>query len=1206
MINYLQKLVCIKKHPLNRSLSCVLFFLCFFNFGSFHLNAQNTAINIPEDQTISIDQVFQLIKQQESEFTFIYQEDLFKNQPKIHLTKGTVNIKNLLNTIFRNKDFIVEFNNKTITIYKKKNTTQQLTLKGTVFDLKTKEPIIGASVYLKKTQRGVSTDFDGQFTLKATTGDTLVITHISYETKEITIEDTQTTDLQFYLASKSFVLDEINIISDGYQKVSKERITGAVSTIDKQLFDQRINTNIVAKLEGLSTGLLFSSNGFDDEKKISIRGRSTIFSNDQPLIILDGFPIEGDIDDINPNDIETINILKDAAAASIWGARASNGVIVLTSKKGKFNQKTKVSYRSNASFQAKPDYSGYLPLISSPDFINIQKQLFDTGVLDGLLDRDKTNPIPAAIKLFLGVRDGSLSQAQADAQLAKLGSYDILKDYEQYLLRPNISIQNNISFEGGGEKHNYLISIGHDKNIESLMGDDNSRITLNTINTLKLNDKLTANLGLYITKGRDVNNGYRGNSGFSLISGADPFNTANRAALPYDRLIDDDGNPANIERVRPSSIEGLEEMGYLNFNFKPIEEQKLNDNITEEFSSRLRLGLNYKINTALNADIKLGWEQNSRLTTNRSDQNTYETRELINLFTVANSDGILKYGLPLGDFLTKTNTTLNAYTVRSQLNYNQQFQNYKHNITALIGVEVRETNEDRYAITRLGYNKDNLTFAPYDGASLLPTRNGLRLSISRFLNEQFNSNEKHRYISTFANASYTYLEKYTLSGSLRSDASDFFGVDENQRFNPFWSAGIGWKLHNEAFLKSQTWINQFNLRSTVGINGNINRSATALPTANISSFSNAVAQVPYATIISPENKNLTWEKTFQYNIGLDFKIFNRISGSLEYYGKNITDLFGPRNVSPTTGFAIYNANVAEMKTNGFEVDIRSDNIETKSFSWKSNLLFSYANEKVTKAQNKPDLFQILNTDKDVGSSYGPRNSYFPIEGKPLFGVYAFEWKELNSNGDVVLNAPNGTEIISPSPTQLREIYTNPNNFLFLGRVNAPFFGRLGNTFSYKKLSLTANIGFKFGHVYRAQNLDYGSYYSSSSFGGGRPSKLVTSRWKSPGDEFKTRIPLLSGNIERDINNSYAYSYSNINVKDASHIRLTDILIKYSFDSSELKRLPINNLDVYIQADNLGILWRANKDGVDPDYVPTSYSRFVPPSRSFAIGLKCSF
>ena len=140
-------------------------------------------------------------------------------------------------------------------------------------------------------------------------------------------------------------------------------------------------------------------------------------------------------------------------------------------------------------------------------------------------------------------------------------------------------------------------------------------------------------------------------------------------------------------------------MGYLNFNFKPIEEQKLNDNITEEFSSRLRLGLNYKINTALNADIKLGWEQNSRLTTNRSDQNTYETRELINLFTVANSDGILKYGLPLGDFLTKTNTTLNAYTVRSQLNYNQQFQNYKHNITALIGVEVRETNEDRYVIS---------------------------------------------------------------------------------------------------------------------------------------------------------------------------------------------------------------------------------------------------------------------------------------------------------------------------------------------------------------------------------------------------------------------------------------------------------------------------------------------------------------------------
>jgi len=1206
MIINLQKLVYMEEHHLlNRSLICILFFLCVFS-GSLQLNAQNTTINIPKDEYISIDEVFQLIKQQESDFAFIYQADLFKNQPKVRLEKGTVNIEDLLSTIFKNRNFKVEFNNKTVTISKVKP-LQQLMIKGTVFDLKTKEVIIGASAYFKKNKRGVSVDFNGGFTLTANAGDVLVFSHINYETKEITI-DKEITDLQIFLIPKSFILDEITLISDGYQKISKERITGAVSTIDKQLFDQRINTNIVDKLDGLSTGLLFSSNSFDGEQKISIRGRSTIFSNDKPLIILDGFPIEGDINDINPNDIENINILKDAAAASIWGARASNGVIVLTSKKGKFNEKTNITYRTNVSIQSKPDYSGYLPVISTPDYINIQKQLFDLGILDEQLNRGLNNPIPAAVKLFLGVRNGTLTQTQADTQLAKLGTYDVLKDYEQYFLRSEISIQNNLSIQGGGEKNNYLISLGYDKTTESLVGDENTRITLNTINTLKLNDKFTANLGLYLTKGKDVNNGYRGDFGYSIISGANPFGSVNRAAHPYDRLVDDNGNPANIERDRSSSIQGLEDQGYLSFDFKPIEERKLNDNIAEEFSTRLRLGLNYNINALLNADIKLGWEQNNSLTTNRSDQNSYSIRNLINLFTVPDSNGILRRGIPLGDFYTKINSSIDAYTLRSQLNYEQQFQDFKHNITALAGFEIRETNEERYTITRIGYNKDNLTFAPYDGAALLPTRNGGRLSISRILGEQeqFNSFIKHRYISTFANASYTYLQKYTLSGSLRSDASDFFGVNENQRFNPFWSVGLGWKLHKEQFLESHDWINQLNLRSTVGVNGNINRAATALPTASVSGVSNGYVQVPYATILSPENKNLTWERTFQYNIGLDFKLFNRISGNLEYYKKNTTDVFGQKRINPTSGFINFNANVAETSTNGFEVDISAVNIQTNSFNWTTNLLFSYANDKVTKSENRQSLYNILNTDKDVGSVFDPRNVYFPIEGKPLFGVYAFDWKGLNSNGDAVLAAPNGTEIIAPTIDQLDILYTSPSNLLYLGRVNAPYFGRFGNTFTYKNISLTANIGFKLGHVYRAQRLNYDFHYLNSSFGAGRPSRDIANRWRAPGDENKTNIPRFSGNRGQDSGNSYAYSFSNINVKDASHVRLNDILINYFFEAKQLRKFPINNLDIYFNANNIGILWRANKDGVDPDYVPTSYSLFVPPNRFFALGLKCSF
>ena len=1170
-----------------------IFLLCttVFSLTPKHLISQNAKIVIEEDKTATVDEVFDIIRAQTNEYMFIYHTDLFKDFPNVELKQGTIRLNKLLEQCLSSRDLnIVLTENNTILI-KDVKTIQQQQISGKVTD-EAGLPVPGATVLIKGTTTGTATNINGDYSIRAPNPENvLVFSSLGFQTQEVKVGIRTT--INVILSESSLELDEVLVVSDGYQEIPRERATGAISTIDKKLIDQRIETNIISKLEGLSPGLIFNTNSFTDEPKLSIRGRSTIFSEDQPLIVVNGYPIEGDINDINPNDVESINVLKDAAAASIWGARSSNGVIVITTKMGKYNQDLKVEYRSNITIQEKPDLS-YLQYMSTADFIEAQEILYDAGeywYLD-FIDFFPEIVVPDALQTFVDRDNGLISPEQAQNQLNTLGQYDNIDEYSEYFLRNEFRNQHSLSFSGGSEKSRYFASLGYDKGLNNLIQDENERITLNLNNTFKISNKLSADIAANLSHTKDINNGYSsGTQSFDFVTVANPGGGSNSSPMPYDRIFDDNGNALNIARIGPAAAEDLESQGYLSFDYKPGEEWKYNDNVSKQWSTRIQLGLNYDFTDALKAQVKYSLERNTGENRNRVDQRKFEVRSLINRFTtIDDTTGELTRNIPLGDILYTNNFSLNSYTLRGQLNYNKKINNGEHQIDAILGTEIRETKSESSFQTRLGYNDNTLSYATVNLIGV-PNRNGGTSNLN-FPSDLFFT--KHRFISHFANASYTFKEKYTISGSGRTDESDLFGVKRNQRLNPFWSVGLGWKMDKENFIAAD-WINNLKLRATYGVNGNINRGATAFITAQFFNNSNTLINtIPFADITNPQNDNLTWEESYQLDLGLDFTLFNnRISGSFDYYKKDISNLFADINVAQSSGFDSFKTNAAEMKASGFEVALNTKNIDKSNFKWNTTVFFTYATDKITKIDFEPEIFDIFSIDRDFPELYTP------FEDSPLFGVYAYKWDGLDDQGNARIFLPDGTP--SDDPFESIRAYTEKEHFEYMGRVNAPYFGRIGNTLQYKNLSLTANISYKFGHVYRKPEL-----FFSGVLDGNRGHESFSERWQEPGDENTTDIPSFTTDTFQNFFNEWFYERSDINVSDASHIRLADILLNYTLDENQLSKIPISRIDLYFQASNLGLLWKANNDGIDPDYVPRNFATRVPPGKTISFGVKIGF
>ncbi|NJI72733.1 SusC/RagA family TonB-linked outer membrane protein [Sphingobacterium kitahiroshimense] len=1031
----------------------------------------------------------------------------------------------------------------------------------------------GVSVRIDDANLQVKTSKDGRFQLTVTNKKGKIgFSSIGFKSQILNY--TAGVSMTVKLIPEDNQLDEVEVVSTGYQKIPKERATGSFVQIDNELLNRRVSTNILDRLEGVTSGVNFnrSSGGAggllppNEQTGVSIRGRSTI-DNDvsaDPLIILDNFPFEGSLDQINPNDIESITVLRDAAAASIWGARSGNGVIVITTKKAAFREQTKIDFNTSTTIGTKPNLKYSRNFIPSAEFITVERQLFDKGFYNDLLSNNTTFPLVSPyVELLDQHRSGDIDEnilKLAEEGFAKIDSRnETLENFYQ------TSVKNQYAFgiRSGGEKFSNYFSVGYNDNREVVQKSGLKRWTMNISPQFKLLQNLTFSPSVSVT---NMTEQY----GYSYSS---PY--------PYIAYTGEDDIPFIVPSgYRDSYLREMESKGFKDWSLRPLEEKELKDTHAKRLHTILNGQLMYAPLNWLSFASLFQYERQQSEYEDLKNKNSYYVRNLVNRYTQVNGTNFT-YPIPDADILDHTRDRLEAYNFRINSAMNKRWSD-KHQLNALLGAEMKSTIITAHSGRYYGYDHEtgtilsNLNFNQY--YPINPNGLGSQLIDDGVGNI---SEVTRRSVSYFFNGAYQFRERYTLSASARKDGANLYGVKTNDKFVPLWSVGLLYDISKEDFYKS-TLLPTLKLRFTYGYNGNsYNQSAYLIASFN----RNTVNGFRQATIQNPPNPLLRWEQVRNINLSMQFASKgNRISGSIELFQKDGMDLIQEILLRPSSGFNSYKGNSASVRNRGMDIQLASINTKGK-FNWSTVYLLSLIKDKVLSFDEEyPTRYLVSNSSAVDGPA---RYGLYIKEGNSLYGVYSYRSSGLDENGDP-MGYLNGVE----SKDYVGIIASNTmDNVNYHGSSRPTLFGSLRNTFSYRKWSLSANILLKSGFYIRKKssstNLNEVLSMPNADF-------MLAFDPQNPNKE--TSMPALVYPVNASRNTFYQNSEAL--VLSGDHIRLQDISLSYQMKFSRF------TVDFYSYIDNPGILWRKNKVGIDPDV--NDYFGLYPIPTSYSLGARIQF
>ncbi|MES2828724.1 MAG: TonB-dependent receptor plug domain-containing protein [Bacteroidota bacterium] len=936
-------------------------------------------------------------------------------------------------------------------------------------------------------------------------------------------------------------LQEVAIINTGYQKIPLQRATGSFVLLDSMQFNRRVGPDVIQRLEGIASGLLFNRNTLKTNTgnlDLSIRGRSTIYANDQPLIVLDNFPFIGDFNSINPNDVEGITILKDAAAAAIWGVRAGNGVIVVTTHHGKKEEPLKVSFNTSLSVISRPNLFYNPKYQSSSEFIDQEISYFNKGSFDNILS-DKVN-YPAVSQVLTALykqRQGLQTAEETNRQIVALRAIDIRNEQLKYFYRNGVARQYAMSLTGGTVHSAHSFSMGLDKNNQSLKNNSDSRLTISSQNKFTLLKNLELEAGLNFIRSE--------HTGDSTLYDMTVFKAA-----PYDRLKDEYGKNAILAADHTSEYKSsAQERGFLDWNYRPLDDLGKNEYNYRGDNLRLNGVLKYNIFPGLAAAVNYQF-QNINNTGNRyNDVASYAVRRLINRYAVVTDGKVTGYNIPVGGILNTYTGKAKIYNTRFQFDYEKRW--IKHEVTAIAGYEFSSFNSDFNGQQKYGYDpalktsipiKEDITFPlnPSGAGSL--SENSIPLGLI------------DRIRSTYGTASYVYLSRYVISASARVDGSNYFGINTNQKFVPLWSTGAVWKLDHEKFY-NVNWLPILQFKASYGFNGNLDKRTTGITTIALREPTTASSGLPYAVISNTGNPDLRWEQIGITNVGINFALKNQIvSGSVEYFVKKGTGILGDKTFATSTGIKTLRGNYAAITGQGLDLMLTTKNLDGL-IKWSTTFLFSTISDEVTK-------YGIVQTN---AFNFVGAENLEPILGRPLSGVYSYRSAGLDPlTGEQLgyLNGMRSNDYAGIINT------TSPDDLIFHGTARPTKFGSLINNVALGRFTLGINLSFKFDYYFRNATTDYFSVYG--------------------------------GNV---LKNTF-YDNLPSSVAKGDHIRIQDVSLDYNAQGLLKKRLGLKKLSVYAYASNLGLLWKANKFDLDPDMIPYTQSSLIFPSPfNIAFGIK---
>lgn len=1171
----------------------------FFLFAFLlHVSAKTSSQTVTiQGRDIPLKKVFDVIYKQTGYVVF-GADHLFKQAAPVTVNAQNMPLAAFLTDLFRDQPLTFSIDSKTIFLSEKiepaniaiaADTTVIPLLKGTVLD-SARQAVQGATVTVRNTRLIAVTDGQGSFSLQNVPGNAiLVVSSVAYQQKELRLDGKSFLTISLLPEVKK--LEEVEVtVNTGYQSLPLERATGSFAIVTAKQLAQAPLVSILERLQGIVPGVDISTKtsvGKSRNASITIRGLSTIKSeytkvSTDPLLVIDGFPSQvsvsnGALDLLNPDDIEQITFLKDAAAASIWGIQAANGVIVVTTKKGVRNSKPTLSFSTTFGTSSKPG-TNYGKMMSMPEYIALEKELIekkrlvDYSLITSGFYPENNSQAQAIIWRF---KRGEITEAQMNEALAALGAIDNSDQMAEYMLQRPTTQQYNLSVSGGGINSSYYLSGFFYKDERIYRSNVNKGYSLRAgATTGLLNGRVTISTDLSFGNTKDKING----------AAVRAMSVAAGGMRPYDQLVDAAGNIVYYDVLTtPGVARNLESKGYLPFRYSPIDEL----NYSNTYQNNNNLALNVSVNGKLTSWLSVNVSGNiGRTFSDREEYwepESYEARMLVNKGTSLNASGARVYGVPPGGKLNMDNSLGRSYNLRGQINVNKNWQD-RHQLNLLIGQEMRESYNKSSGEIRYGYDKSINAFRSVNPGAGYRDMYGSTQTIGA-TSKPVTENTT-RALSYYANGSYALDNKYIVSGSARFDDYNLLGVERRKRAIPLWSAGLKWNISNEDFLNSVPWINQLAARFTYGFSGNAPQGYAPVTVINLLG-NDFYSNYPNANISTPAIENLAWETTRMINYGIDFSLFNnRLYGSLEYYTKHTTDIIWQLPINGTYGFTNLLFNTARLDGQGADIAINVVPVLKKNWKWTSSLIVSYNTNKI-----KDNRFEKPTT------SFTPQNLY---NGYPSDYLFSFSWAGLDNTGQSLINDP---KVPGKSYTVLEYPFENIREYS--GRTTSPWFGSFNNSLQYKGLELNVQLLYAFGGVFRKPSVNSIGFTNNTYVG---RSGDLAERWKKPGDEAFTNVPGLEFGPNTVFFTSLArYTESSYLIRSRSNVRLQQVSLSYTLPTRWLEKAGAKGMTVSAFCRNLGMIWAANKEKLDPDYLYTTGNNYqLPPLTSYTFRLNVNF
>ncbi|MFR9519193.1 MAG: SusC/RagA family TonB-linked outer membrane protein [Rikenellaceae bacterium] len=890
-----------------------------------------------------------------------------------------------------------------------------------------------------------------------------------------------------------------NVVVVAYGTVSREAMTGSVSAIGTETAGEvpvsSIDKMLGGKMAGVTVTTVSGQPGASSE--IRIRGTSSINASSEPLWVVDGIPVStGDqtyftntgnaISAINPNDIESITVLKDAAAASIYGSRAANGVILVTTKSGK-SGKTQFTARAKFGVSALANDNNF-DIMTSSELLSYQR----TAAINGGYDPD--DPTSAYYRPYSLLTGDQTNWMDHFTRMGKLQEYEL-------------------NASGGNDQGKFFASINYHENEGIFYGVDYSKITARVNSDYNLTKKLAigTRINLAYTESNDVpmQSLYYSNPAF-----------AGMTILPWTPAYDEEGN----------------------HNLNISENAYTNPRATAEYDEQ------NEVQYRTQSTMFLQWTPIKGLVfkTNNSFEGTF-------------GDGI-RYWSPEAEYggttgtLQMSNTRYTTLTTSNTAQYSNIFAD-NHSFRVLLG---QEAQKQTY-VSDYSYSPDVNPEIPYPTTGTSST------------DEVSYSESFETLLSYFAMVDYSYASKYYLQGSLRYDGSSLFG--DNNKWGLFWSVGGSWNAHNEEFLKNVDWLNELKVRASYGVNGNNQIDAyQAYGLYSSTEYAGVSGMLPD----SPSNADLSWEKNYTWNAGVDFTVLGFLSGTVDVYDRITKDMLLDKSVPSTSGFSSNFMNIGSLKNKGLELSLNADIYNKKDFSWSvgANIAF-----------NKSEILDLGDVDE---MSYSDDSRLVHSVGKSFFTYYLKDYYGVNpSNGEALWRTADGSLTNNYSDAQ----------YVYAGSPEADFTGGFNTSVRYKNFSLSAFFEFKYGNeILVVENTYLNSDGAQMSM---NQSTDALNYWQQPGDTDCNPIPVAGNSSSSNAMDSTRW------LEDGSYLRVKDITLSYNVPQSIMKKASLGGLRVYVSALNIFTLHDTNL--YDPERGTTGMGYGIyPVTKTIVGGLELTF